>query len=134
MFADLHRELSRLWRSLAAAIDRAGQELADEAARRTARVPRAGPVPTRLPPPQVRRPAPHPFLRPRRLAARMPGSILDRQRAAAARTRRGRSPFGEAVETGADRVADLVRQQLLALQGALRALQQRLENRLGGRT
>jgi hypothetical protein len=133
MFADLQRELSRLWASLGAALDRAGRELADEAARRMARVPRAGPVPTRLPPPQIRRPVPHPLLLPRRLRAAMPGSILDRQRALAARTQRRPSPFGQTVEAGADRVANLVRQQLLALQTALRGLQQRLEDRLGRR-
>ena len=134
MFADLQRELSRLWTSLAAALDRAGGELADEAARRKTRPPRAGPVPTRLPPPQVRRPVPHPLVLPRRLAGRMPGSILERQRAwAAARTRGAPSPFGNAIEAGADRVADLLRQRLFDVQTALRSLQQRLEDRLGRR-
>jgi hypothetical protein len=133
MFGDLQRELSRFWSSLAAALDRAGRELADEASRRMTRHPRAGPVPTRLPPPRVRRPAPHPVLLPRRLQARMPTSILERQREWARRTRPVSSPFGNAVEAGADRVADLLRQRLIDLQTALRSLQQRLEDTLGRR-
>jgi hypothetical protein len=133
MFADLQRELSRLWTSLARALDRAGRDLADEAARRRTRDPRAGPVPTRLPPPQVRRPAPHPFLLPRRLPARMPGSVLERQRAWAARTRGETSAFAQAIEGAADRVADRLRRRLLDLQAALRSLQQRLDDKLGRR-
>jgi hypothetical protein len=133
MFADVQRELSRLWTGLADAIDRAGRHLAREAGRRVARVPRAGPVPTRLPQPQVRRPVAHPLLLPVRLPSRMPRSILDRQRAAAARRAR-RSPFGHAVERGAGRVADLLRRQLLDLQTALRRLQQRLGDTWGRET
>jgi len=129
MFADLQRELSRLWRSLAAALDRAGRELADEAARRGRRVPRAAPVPTRLPPPRVRRPAAHPLLLPVRLRAAMPAGILDRQR----RTQRRPPSFGQTAGAGAGGVAGLVRQQLLALQTALRGLQQRLEDSVGRR-
>jgi hypothetical protein len=131
MFGELQRELSRLWTSLADALDRAARELADEASQRGRREPRAGPVPTRLPPPQVRRPAAHPLLRPRRLRGGMPGSILQRQRTMAARTRGRPSPFGQAVEAGAGRVADLLRQRLLDLQTALRRLQQRFETRVG---
>ena len=131
MFADLQHELSRLWTSVAAALDRAGRELADEAARRMTRRPRARPVPTRLPPPRVRRPAPHPLLLPRRVQGRMPASILERQREWARRTRGGSSPFGNAIEAGADRVADLLRRRLMDVQAALRGLQQRLEDSLG---
>jgi hypothetical protein len=131
MFADLQRELSRFWKSVAAALDRTGRELADEALRRRTRRPRAGPVPTRLPPPRVRRPMPHPLLLPRRLHGRMPPSILERQREWAMRTRGTRSLFGNAIGAGADRVADLLRQRLMDLQTALRALQQRFEDRVG---
>jgi hypothetical protein len=132
MFDDVQRELSRLWSSLGAAIERTGRELAQQASRRVGRIPRAGPVPTRLPPPRVHRPVPHPLVLPRRVRGGLAGSVLDRQRAHAARRRRTASPLGEAVKAGAARLADRLRQRLLDLQHALRGLQQRLDRRWEG--
>ncbi len=120
MFDDVRRELSKVWHSLATAIERAGRELAREASRKGPRGPRVGPVPTRLPSPQVRRPVSHPLLLPRRLRGR-PARGIDDHRAAA------RTP------AGAERLADLVRQRLLDLQTALRGLQQRLGKTVEGR-
>ncbi len=120
MFDDVERQLSRIWRSLAAAIERAAREFAPDASRRVPRTPRAGPVATRLPSPHVRRPVSHPLLLPRRLHGRTPGSGA--QRGAAAHT-----------PAGAERLADVLRGRLLDLQTALRRLQQRLGNIVEGR-
>jgi hypothetical protein len=113
MFHDVRRELSKIWRSLAEAIERAGRDLAQESPDRVPRARRVGPVPTRLPPPRVRRPVRHPLLLPRRLHRRTARSID------------GHEPATPA-PAGAQRLADLLRQRLLDLQTALRGLQQRL--------
>ena len=133
MFDDLQRELSRLWSSLGAAVERAGRELGREASRRVARIPKVGPLPARLPSPHVRRPVPHPLALPRRFRGGMPRTLLDRQRMFAARRPAVARPPGASVKASAERLADVLRRRLLDLQTALRSLQQRIGNREGNR-
>ena len=128
MFDLLRRKLSTLWTSFGEAIDRWSEPFTNAAARRGIRRPRVGPVPTRLPFPRVRRPAPHRLVLPPRLRTRLPASVLVRQRALAARRTGAGSPFAASVEAAAERAAGRLRNRLLDLQRGLLGLQQRLES------
>ena len=129
MFDHLQRELSALWTSFADAIDRWGRAFTQAAARRGLRHPRVGPVPTRLPSPRLRRPVPHRLVLPPRLRNRTPPSVLARQRMLAALRAGGAPRPGNAVEAGAQRAADRLRNRLLDLQRGLLGLQQRMGGR-----
>jgi hypothetical protein len=119
MFDDAHRELSRLFDALGSALHRWGRELAPIASRRGFRRLRIGPVPTRLPRPRVRRPMRLPHVLPPPFRGGRPRTLLDRG---------GTSPFAEAVESSAARLAALLRQRLLDLQRTLRGVPQRLDD------
>ncbi len=130
MLGEMPSELSRLWTTLGAAIDRMTRDLVSEASRLAGGRRRIGRTPTRRPSPHVGRPMSHPLRLPRPLRARTPATALDRQRERERREGRG-SPLAAAVEAGADRVAATVREGLLDLQRRLRGLQQRFGNNAG---
>ena len=129
MFEELQRELARLQAAFVAALDRASRDLSAAAARRVPRRPRDSPVPTRLPFPRVRRPVAHPLFLPRPPRLGLPPHLPDRQPPGLPRRPGAQSPFAAAVEAGAARVAERLRQRLLDLQTTLRGLQHRLGER-----
>ena len=90
------------------------------------------PVAAAMPTLRGRHPIPHRLALPRRYSRRLPPTVLERQRRLGA-ARRGRPPYADAVEGGAQRVASAIRARLLALRGHLLALQRKLAALTGSR-
>ena len=74
-----------------------------------------------FPHPRVGRPVPHRFGLPLRLLRGIPPTVLSRRREAEAQ-HGGRLPFAAAIETQAERIAEIIRERLLGLRRSLRDL------------
>jgi hypothetical protein len=74
-----------------------------------------------FPHPRVGRPVPHRFQLPLRIVRGIPPTVLSRRRDQEAQ-HGTRLPFAEAIETQAERIAEVIRERLLSLRRSLREL------------